>query len=70
MGAQQTEMMQILRQMQHDQHDYTFRTKQTMSGLIDEMSTLTMHVEDLQNYTTPHQPGNDGRARTLARRRQ
>ena len=70
MEAQQTEMMQILRQMQHDQHDYAFRTEQNMSGLIDEMATLTMRVEDLQNYTPPHHPGNGGRARTRGRRHQ
>lgn len=64
MGAQQTEMMQILRLMQHDQHDYAFRTEHNMSGLIDEMATLTMRVEDLQNYTPPHQPGNGGHPRT------
>ncbi|KAI5402442.1 hypothetical protein KIW84_050165 [Lathyrus oleraceus] len=54
----------------HDQHDYAFRTEQNMSGLIDEMETLTMHVEDLQNYTPRHQPGNGERPRTRGRRRQ
>lgn len=52
-------MTQILRHMQHDQHDYAFRTKNNMSGLIDEMESLTVRVEDLQDYasyvgTPPH----------------
>ena len=70
MKAQQTEMMQILLQIQNDQHDYAFRTEQNMSGLIDEMETLTIRVEDLQTYTPTHQPGNGGSPRTRGRRRQ
>lgn len=39
---------------QADQHDYAFRTKQNMSGLIAEMAALMVRVEDLQDYTPPH----------------
>lgn len=75
MEAYQTKMIQILRQMQHDQHDYAFRIEQNMSDLIDEMATMTMRVEDLQEYAfyvgpPPHQPGNGGHGRTRSRRRQ
>lgn len=45
-------MMQILRQMQYDKHDYAFRNEHNMSGLIDEMATLTMRVVDLQDYAS------------------
>lgn len=47
MEAQQTKMLQILHQMQNDQHNFAFRTKHNMSGLIDEMTILIVHVEDL-----------------------
>lgn len=63
--------MQILRQMQHDQHDYAFRNEHNMSGLIDEMTTLTVCVEDLQDRASyvgmPPHPGNGRRGRTRGR---
>lgn len=59
MEAQQTEMMQILQQIQHDQHDHAFRNEHNMSGLNDEMADFTVRVEDLQDHvsyvgTPPH----------------
>lgn len=70
MEAQEIEMLQILPQMQHDQHDYAFRTEQNMFVLIDELTTLTVRMEDLQDYAPPHQSVNGARVRTHGRRRQ
>ena len=54
-------MICLIQQIHQDQRDYNDRNEQRMSGMIDQMTTLTVHANSLHEYIhhvgiPPHQP--------------
>ena len=42
--------MRLIHQIHQDQHDYNDKNNKRMSGMIDQMTTLTVCVDGLQEY--------------------